>query len=789
MHLFRGLSGKFLISYGLTCILGIWVYISFQKISEFNAERAFLLGLENRALKLREMENNFLSRDFKNTTFLETGESEYLSAYNALYQSLSHDLDSIQLADNDAKDSIAHASTYLKEYAHFLNEIATKMRERGYKDHGLVGELRDAIHEVENADIKYDRAFMLMLRRHEKDFFIRLDLSYQQKFNSSIIDFQKHLQSIPISSRDRGLLLDKLSFYQEKFNEVVALQQVIGLSDTDGISGQMHGAIEKLDPLLKQFVAQAQVSVESHLKLAILLLMLFFVLVFIVGAFILFYHLRKITRNINRINKMAIQLSKGEFPEIIATNSRDELGQAHGALNVLTAGLLDKTSFTKAVGHGDFEASLDLLGQNDVLGLALKDMQVNLKHVISEIDIAIQQTGKAGDLSVRIDLSNKSGIWNELGASINGLILELTKPLLGINEIANAMANGDLTKRFSEYAEGDIQKLIKNLNQSLDQLVVLLVSIKNVSQNLGDSAHSIRQFGKEMDISTGEIASSVAELSDGSDKQLQSIDEVSSIVENLFSYANTVETMVNTIVTVAESGTTKSNNSGEVIKELDEAIALIGQKSDNTSAYINSLIERTKEIGRVTRVIKEISAQTNLLALNAAIEASKAGDAGRAFGVVAEEIRKLAETSKESVIGIETMTRSIQTETKDTKLEIEEMNASVRKGQQISHQVRTSFTQNAETTNEIADLSLRIHQLVSQQKNDLGSVVRLMERVVVVAQESSAGAQQIASSTTQVALGMSEYSMKAEELSDTATSLEADLSMFRLKKGTVAEGA
>ncbi|REE00073.1 methyl-accepting chemotaxis protein [Marinoscillum furvescens] len=384
MQIFRGLSGKFLIPYGLTLLFGGWTYFTVSNMLEYEALQKSFLAIKLDVLELRKHEKDFLARAYKDTTFINTGNNEYLTAHRTISHHLTSHLDS--LSQHGKVDAVRanEAKKLLTNYSSTFNELATQIQVKGFKDHGLVGKLRGAIHSIENANITYNRAYMLMLRRHEKDFFLRNDLQYLKKFDQAVTDFRKHLNQRVVSGSQRKELLQLLDTYQQHFHEVVSIQQAIGLTENKGLHGELRHAIHQLVPYLDEFIRINQTRIDQRQQVSLISLIGFFVVIVSIGIIILRVHIRKITRNINLINHNAHLLSQGEFPVKKRVNSRDELGQAHHALNRLTDGLIAKTQFANDIRNGKLDTHVELLSNNDLLGASLIEMRDNLATVVKK---------------------------------------------------------------------------------------------------------------------------------------------------------------------------------------------------------------------------------------------------------------------------------------------------------------------------------------------------------------------------------------------------------------------
>jgi len=218
------------------------------------------------------------------------------------------------------------------------------------------------------------------------------------------------------------------------------------------------------------------------------------------------------------------------------------------------------------------------------------------------------------------------------------------------------------------------------------------------------------------------------------------------------------------------------------LDKLNGDMSSIATLVSDTERSFQNLVLRSKEISRVLSVISDIASQTNLLSLNAAIEAAQAGEAGRGFAVVAGEIRKLAEGSKKSAIEIEQWVLDVEKDTLSSSDMMKKVLVSVDNGKETSESASSAFKEIALSNTESFRLSERIVDATNRQINDLGDVVRITETIVVVAEQTAAGTEEVASSASQLSAGMASYSERSESLAQIGNKLNDGVSAFNLRK-------
>ena len=238
-----------------------------------------------------------------------------------------------------------------------------------------------------------------------------------------------------------------------------------------------------------------------------------------------------------------------------------------------------------------------------------KDAENQVKSLIS--------AASNGDLESRIDTSNYQGFMKDLGDNINGLMDTIIEPISDAIDVAQALANGDLSQTMDGDYSGEFLALAQAMNSSITNLRNMVDEIRKAANNVFDSAR--------------EIAEGNTELSHRTESQASSLEETASAMEELTSTVQQNAENSTEASKLSASVMNKANNGGDVVKSAIAAMSDINQSS--------------KKIADIISVIDEIAFQTNLLALNAAVEAARAGEQGRGFAVVAAEVRNLAQRS------------------------------------------------------------------------------------------------------------------------------------------------
>ena len=522
-----------------------------------------------------------------------------------------------------------------------------------------------------------------------------------------------------------------------------------------------------------------QQELDSQLSSVVLATVLTGIVLLLIGLYIGWSFSSKVVDAMLRVRDSLTSLAKGRIDRHLELTRKDEIGDMITSLNSLVDSLGNYVNFAKEIRKGNLNVQITLSEEDD-LGHELEYMRRNLQQVLDETSDVLMRSGEEGNLGARLELSRKKGAWLELAESINKLLESVANPVVALDGMINAMAEGDLSERYSYLASGDIKRLVDNLERAQVQLTTLLSGVMKSAETFELSSLEMLSSGEEMSRSTSEIASATGEMSSGAQSQVSKVDEVSHLIEQILSSSNEMRERARGINQAAQQGAQKSQDGGKMLNDLKTSIVEIMQYTSKTHESIDVLKGRSDEISQVLTVISEIAAQTNLLALNAAIEAAQAGDAGRGFAVVAEEIRKLAEDSRQSATRIEQLIADVQKDTMETAKAMDQMSERVKSGTAVSSAALEIFNEITSSSNRTLGLSEEIVSATETQLTNIQEVVGITESVVVIAEQTAAGTEEVASSAVELASGMDAYKEKSTELSSLASELKEELSKFKL---------
>lgn len=330
-----------------------------------------------------------------------------------------------------------------------------------------------------------------------------------------------------------------------------------------------------------------------------------------------------------------------------------------------------------------------------------------------------------------------------VGAIILGVFMavlitrSIEKPLEEAVNVADKVAEGDLSLNIEIDRGDEVGRLLKALLGMVRKLRGVVVDVRSISD-------SVASASEQLSASSEQMTRGVSEHSDRSDQIATAATEMS----------QTVGDVARNAVTIASSAaeTAKVANSGEAIVERSvQEVKAIADTVRQSSGLVSSLGDRSKQIGDIVNVIKDIADQTNLLALNAAIEAARAGEQGRGFAVVADEVRKLAERTGKATSEISEMIRAIQEEVSKAVASIEEGTKRVETGVEFSSQAGDALRGIVASVSELQSMIQQIATATEEMSTVSERISGDIDTIATVSKDNSSSSGQVAQAASDLA--------------------------------------
>ena len=357
----------------------------------------------------------------------------------------------------------------------------------------------------------------------------------------------------------------------------------------------------------------------------------------------------------------------------------------------------------------------------------------------------------------------------------------LSRDIQRLAAAATELRRGDLHSRVRVDSRHEVGELAAAFNDMADTLLEVIGEMQSTGQQVAEAASILSTGSKELNRATEEVARSTRKIASGAERQVEAVQQTGAIVRTL---ATSVEEVANRAGRATRStarmreqalqGVSAAGHASERIHEVVETAA-------RTCRLVASFRERTSEIHEIVDFILTMAQQTQILALNAAIEAAKAGEGGRGFAAVAEEIRGLADRTGAFASQIQSAARVIDRSASDFVRAMDDTTRVAREGHVSSQEARTTLEQIGETFAGVAEAVEEITQFTRSQHQGAQGVVRAMDEVAAIARQHARGTDETSAAVAEQHLSAGEMARSAQVLASTASCLRERIALFELR--------
>lgn len=432
--------------------------------------------------------------------------------------------------------------------------------------------------------------------------------------------------------------------------------------------------------------------------------------------------------------------------------------------------------------------NVELEAASEMIKNSRKQIEVVESYLNDLVEINQKRASAAGEagneiVSETITLSIVFLIFALVASIIMGIILtrNISRPLSVISRSVKQVAEGNLTTEPIIIKNRDeIGILATDFNVMSEKLKTLILKVIENSQLVAATSEELSASSDQTKKATEQISISIQEVSTGTENQVSSTTHASSVGMAISKEMEEVYSVILRVADLTEIADQHTTLGQKIVTNTIAQMSDVQTKVQLTSKAVNSLGEKSKEIGQIVLLITDIANQTNLLALNAAIEASRAGEQGRGFAVVANEVRKLAEQSGLAANDIKNIVTQIQEEAVNSVNTMAKGASAVDIGLSMVNKTGETFNEILQMIEEVASQSQNATIIIEQVKTSLSQMVKIVEDIANISVQTAGNSEEVAASAEEQNASMEEIALSSDALSQKALDLQSHVQRFKV---------
>ncbi|WP_096466499.1 methyl-accepting chemotaxis protein [Aneurinibacillus soli] len=356
----------------------------------------------------------------------------------------------------------------------------------------------------------------------------------------------------------------------------------------------------------------------------------------------------------------------------------------------------------------------------------------------------------------------------------------ITSNITRINNISKVMSTGDFTQTIETDSVDEFGQMADNFNDMTMKVRDMMLQVANNSHHVAATSEQLTASAEQTSKATEQISEAIQQVATGSDTQSGIVTTTHAIVTRVSDGIHQITNRVHEVSEASQHAAQTSASGIQVVETARGHMNLINEKVQRSDDIIHTLGQKSEEIGKIVSLITSIAGQTNLLALNAAIEAARAGEHGRGFAVVADEVRKLAEQSAHAADDISYLITHIQSETDKAVQAMQEGSSAVSEGMVMVDNASVAFKEIRIAVQDVSGQIGKVTEVVTHIQTGTQQMIQSMNQLTDISESAAENTQQVAAAVEEQTASMEEVASASIMLSKMAEELNEVITRFKI---------
>lgn len=593
------ISTKLIINTAITLIilvvLGVYAYYSINDIVD---NKAALMNenaeSETLVLELRKHEKDFLMRDISNENYYETSESKYLTKFGdtqdlfLLHLEAMKDFETLKKSAEMTED-IDMIIANLNKYSTLFSQVASAYTQRGYRDYGLIGELRAAVHALDDEALQFDdehiQTLILRIRKDEKDYFLTADVSYIEKIHQKTTELESYISGSSANSNLKSRMLASLNQYEEAFDSITEIDEIIGRSQDEGLTGEYRETVSRIEPLVQELKGSIEGVIDSEISTMLRNTLLFIVVAVLISIALSAFIIKSITKPLASLVIAADKIADGDLDVDIISHSKDEIGILSKSFEKMTTNINDVLANINTASIQVASGSTQLSDSSMSLSQGATEQASSIEELSASIDeITTQTHANAKNAEEAKGVTAEAHHYAIEG---NGHMQNMLQAMNDINE-----------------SSSNISKIIKVIDDIAFQTNILALNAAVEAARAGQHGKGFAVVADEVRNLAAKSANAAKETTVMIEESIVKVDEGTTIAK---STADALTMIVNSISTITNSVNDISTASQEQaigVEQISQGLTQISDVVQTTSATAEETAAASEELQGQAETLK-----------------------------------------------------------------------------------------------------------------------------------------------------------------------------------------